>query len=146
MSALGTLWEKFNIDCPVDYQRPSMSVSDIVALKQDGVVSCYYTDRFGFAAVPDFIKPENYLKTAEMSREDDYGMIDGIINNGPKEPTVAELEQQARSGQPISLMDYAAAVQREQREQKKSVVEKLKSQPKQEQKRTARKKSAERDR
>ena len=35
--------------------------------------------------------------------EDDYGMIDGIINNGAKEPTVAELEQQARSGQPISL-------------------------------------------
>ena len=68
------------------------------------------------------------------------------VDNGPKEPTVAELEQQARSGQPISLMDYAAAVQREQREQKKSVVEKLKNQPKQEQKRTARKKSAERDR
>ena len=146
MSALSTLWEKFNIDCPVDYQRPSMSISDIIALKQDGVVSCYYADRYGFAAVPDFIKPENYLKAAEMSMEDDYGMIDGIINNGPKEPTVAELEQQARSGQPISLMDYAAAVQREQREQKKSVVEKLKNQPKQEQKRTARKKSAERDR
>ena len=41
--------------------------------------------------------------------EDDYGMIDGIINNGPKEQTVAQLEQQARSGQPISLMDLAAA-------------------------------------
>ena len=41
--------------------------------------------------------------------EDDYGMIDGIINNGAKEPTVAQLEQQARSGQPISLMDLAAA-------------------------------------
>ena len=36
-------------------------------------------------------------------RDSDYGMIDGIINNGPKEPTVAQLEQQARSGQPISL-------------------------------------------
>ena len=32
-----------------------------------------------------------------MAVEDDYGMIDGIINNGTKEPTVAELEQQARS-------------------------------------------------
>ena len=30
--------------------------------------------------------------------EDDYGMIDGIINNGPKEPIVAQLEQQACSG------------------------------------------------
>ena len=32
-----------------------------------------------------------------------YGMIDGIINNGPRQQTVAELEQQAQSGQPISL-------------------------------------------
>ena len=38
----------------------------------------------GFADVPSFI-PENYLKNAEMAMEDDYGMIDGIINNGPKE-------------------------------------------------------------
>ena len=47
--------------------------------------------------------------------EDDYGMIDGILNNGLKEPTVAQLEQQARSGQPISLMDLAAAAHREDR-------------------------------
>ena len=79
-----------------------------------------------------------------MSMEDDYGMIDGIINNGPKEPTVAELEQQARSGQPISLMDLADAVHREEREKKKSVVEQLHSQPKQH-KKTAPKRSAGRE-
>lgn len=28
---------------------------------------------------------EEYLKNAEVQLEDDYGMIDGIINNGPKE-------------------------------------------------------------
>lgn len=72
-------------------------------------------------------------------------MIDGIINNGPKEPTVAQLEQQARSGQPISLMDLAAAAHREEREKKKSVMEQLKSQPKAEHKKTAPKKSAERE-
>ena len=49
------------------------------------MVSCHYVDSIGFAAVPAFI-PENYLKNAEMAMEDDYGMIDGIINNGPKEP------------------------------------------------------------
>ena len=49
----------------------------------DGVVSFYYCDRVGFVRVPDFIKPENYLKNAEMAMEDDFGMIDGIINNGP---------------------------------------------------------------
>ena len=65
-----------------------------------------------------------------MAMEDDYGMIDGIINNGTNEPTVAELEQQARSGQPIYLMDLTDAIHRKEREKKKSVMEQLKSQPK----------------
>ncbi len=145
-SALEKLYQKFNTVPPADYHRPLMSVSDILAVKQDGVVSFHYCDSFGYAKVPDFIKPENYLKAAEMSMEDDLGMIDGIINNGPKQPTVAELEQQARSGQPISLMDLAAATHREEREKKQSVREKLKNQPKQETRRTAPRKSAERER
>ena len=34
----------------------------------------------------------------------DSGMIDGIINNGPKQPTVADLEAQVKAGMSISLM------------------------------------------
>lgn len=138
------LFYRFNNEHPADYRHPSMSVSDIVAIKRDGKVSCHYCDSFGFEQVPGFL-PDNPLKNAEMAVEDDYGMIDGIINNGPKEPTVAQLEQQARSGQPISLMDLAAAAHREDREKKKSVMEQLKSQPKAEHKKTAPKKSAERE-
>ena len=138
------LFYRFNNEHPVDYGHPSMSVSDIVAIKRDGKVSCHYCDSFGFELVPGFL-PDNPLKNAEMVVEDDYGMIDGIINNGPKEPTVAQLEQQARSGQPISLMDLAAAAHREDREKKKSVMEQLKIQPKAEHKKTAPKKSAERE-
>ncbi|WP_418328223.1 LPD16 domain-containing protein [Ruminococcus sp.] len=143
-SVLDNLEYRFNNEHPADYRHPSMSVSDIVAIKQDGKVSCHYCDSFGFAEVPGFL-PDNPLKNAEMAVEDDYGMIDGIINNGPKEQTVAQLEQQARSGQPISLMDLAAAAHREDRDKKKSVVEQLKSQPKPEHKKTAPKKSAERE-
>ena len=138
------LFYRFNNEHPADYRHPSMSVSDIVAIKRDGKVSCHYCDSFGFEQVPGFL-PDNPLKNAEMAVEDDYGMIDGIINNGPKEPTVAQLEQQARTGQPISLMDLAAAAHREDREKKKSVMEQLKSQPKAEHKKTAPKKSAERE-
>ena len=141
---LEKLYQQFNLEKPVDYHSPSMSVSDIVAIKQDGKVSCHYCDSGGFTQISGFL-PENPLKNAEMAVEDDYGMIDGIINNGAKEPTVAELEQQARSGQPISLMDLADAVHREEREKKKSVVDQLKSQPKAEHKKTAPKKSAERE-
>ena len=143
-AAVEQLYNQFNNDHPADYHHPSMSVSDIVAIKQDGKVSCHYCDSSGFTQISGFL-PENPLKNAEMAVEDDYGMIDGIINNGVKEPTVAELEQQARSGQPISLMDLADAVHREEREKKKSVVDQLKSQPKAEHKKTAPKKSAERE-
>ena len=141
---LEKLYQQFNLEKPVDFHSPSMSVSDIVAIRQDGKVSCHYCDSVGFTQIPGFL-PENPLKNAEMALEDDYGMIDGIINNGAKEPTVAELEQQARSGQPISLMELAAATHREEREKKKSVMEQLKSQPKAEHKKTAPKKSAERE-
>lgn len=73
-------------------------------------------------------------------------MIDGIINNGPKQPTVAELEAQAKAGEQISLLDLANAVQRERGDKKKSVVERLKQQPpQQDRKKTAPKKSAERE-
>lgn len=115
-ATLDTLWDTFNTAHPADYLRPSMSVSDIVAIRKDGVVSCHYVDRFAFTELHGFLQPENYLKSAEMAMEDDYNMVDGIINNGPKQPTVAELEEQAKSGQPISLMDLAGAIQREKEE------------------------------
>ena len=115
-AALETLWEKFNLHHPADYQRPSMSVSDIVAIKRGGVVSCHYCDSVGFAEIPDFIA---------------------------KKPSVAELEAQVKAGQAISLTDLADAVHREKR---KSVVAQLKNQPAQERKKTAPKKSAEKER
>lgn len=151
---LNALWEKFNIDRPADYLRPSMSVSDIVAIKRDGVVSCHYVDSFGFRDLPDFLQPENHLKAVEMQVEDDYNMLDGIINNGPKQPTVAELEQQAKSGQPISLLDLAGAVQREQEqarrkppmEKRPSLLAKIRRPlPPREDKKTAPERSAERE-
>lgn len=49
------------------------------------------------------IEKENHLKFVEMSREDDYGMIDGIINNGPKEEKVPE------RGEKSSIMDRLKA-------------------------------------
>ena len=138
----------FNEERPGDFVGHSLSVSDIVALKQDGKVSYHYCDSMGFQELPAFQKPENYLKAAEMSMEDDYGMIDGIINNGPKQPTVADLEAQVKAGMSISLMDLAAAAHRERDagEHKPSVLEQLKNQPVQERPhKTAPKKSAEKE-
>ena len=116
---LNELYETFNIRRPEDFRGHSLSVSDIVALKQNGVVSCHYVDSWGFKELPGFLKQENYLKNAEMAMEDDYGMIDGIINNGPRK-TVAELEEQSRNGTPISLLELAQAVQREDEEKRRA--------------------------
>ena len=137
---LEAIFEQFNLHRPADYHSPSLSVSDIVAIKQNVVVSYHYCDSVGFKELPDFHK-ENYLKAAEMSTEDDYGMIDGIINNG-KQPSVADLEQQVKSGQPISLMDLADAVHREK---KASVLEKLKDQPQQSKRKSKPRKSKEQE-
>lgn len=62
---------------------------------------------------------DNYLKTAEMSVEDDYNMIDGIVNNGDNK-TVAELEADVKDGKSISLLDLADAIERESKETKQS--------------------------
>ena len=148
--ALNYMWEKFNMEKPADFLHPSMSVSDIVAINQGGEVSCHYCDSVGFKELDGFLG-DNPLKNAEMAVEDDYGMIDGIINNGPKDqPTVAELEAQAKAGQVISLMDLAAAVHREKAQQqapkRPSVLDRLKAakvQSAQTQNNTAPKKSAE---
>ena len=50
------------------------------------------------------LEKENYLKAAEMSMEDDYGMIDGIINNGPKEEKTAAIKA-PETGEKSSIMD-----------------------------------------
>ena len=141
---LDMIYQRFNVDHPADFKGHSLSVSDIVALKQNGVVSCHYVDSIGFRELPNFLKPENYLKNAEMLLEDDYGMIDGVINNGPKQPTVTELEEQVKAGFSISLTELAAASHREQK--KPSVLEKLREKtPEQTKNKTAPKRSAERE-
>ena len=37
--------------------------------------------------------PDNYLRNAEMALEDDYGMIDGILNHSKKDEPPSVLEQ-----------------------------------------------------
>lgn len=87
VQVLDSIYEDFNIHLPVDYKGQSCSVSDIIALKRGNDVSFYYVDSIGFTPVPDFLPQRNYLKNAEISTEDDYGMIDGVINNGKKPET-----------------------------------------------------------
>lgn len=84
------IYARFNLYQPEEYSGRSVSVSDVIVLKQQEEIRSYYTDSFGFKPLPDFL-PENALRNAEMAMEDDYGMIDGIINNGPKQESKMEV-------------------------------------------------------
>ena len=46
------------------------------------------------------VEPENPLRTAEMTLEDDYGMIDGIINNGRRGEELEKVQAEARRTTP----------------------------------------------
>ena len=87
---LETLYTKFNLNLPEGFTGHSLSVSDVVAIRRNGQVSAHYVDTYGFVRLDDFLR-ENPLKNVEMALEDDYGMIDGILNNGRRdEPDVRQ--------------------------------------------------------
>lgn len=88
------LYTRFNLNRPDDFRGHSLSVSDVIALNLNGQTECYYTDSFGFYKLPSFLEHENTLKNAEMMLEDDYNMIDGIVNNDVKEAQRAHSREQ----------------------------------------------------
>ena len=55
-------------------------------------------------------QPESHIKTAEMSTEQNYNMIDGMMNNAP---SMEELEARAKAGEQISILDVAEAAKAE---------------------------------
>ena len=122
------LYRVFNVEQPQDFTGHSLSVSDIVALKQAGVVSYHYVDSIGYKELTNFRNTANHLKNAEMQMEDDYGMIDGVINNAPKEPVKAP-----------------APKKEETKTKKPSVLAKLRQYQEEDRKATTQHRSAERD-
>ena len=109
------------------------------------MVSSHYVDSVGFVQLPAFL-PDNYLKNAEISMEDDYGMIDGIINNGPKE----QPEVKPKAPDLSALFEAARQVVQEDKQapepgKKPSVLAMLHAPAPPRSEKTAQTKSAERD-
>ena len=143
-TSLEDIYTRFNIDHPKDFKGHSLSVSDVVVLHQNGQDTAHYVDSFGYKEVPEFLQPENYLKTAEQTTEQNYNMIDGQINNTP---TAAELEERAKAGGQISLAEYAEALKTDKergkpaKQEKPSIREQLKAAKEQTPKKQARQKT-----
>ena len=138
------IYTRFNIDHPKDFKGHSLSVSDVVVLHQNGQDIAHYVDSFGYKEVPEFLQPENYLKTAEQTTEQNYNMIDGQINNTP---TAAELEEKAKVGEQISLAEYAEVLKTDKergktaKQEKPSIRAQLKAAKEQTPKKQARQKT-----
>ena len=109
-TSLEDIFTRFNIDHPKDFKGHSLSVSDVVVLHQNGQDTAHYIDSIGYRQTPEFLQPQNYLKHVEDIVEQNDNNFDGIINNTPQTPTVGELEQKAKAGEPISLIDLANAI------------------------------------
>ena len=60
---------------------------------------------------------ESHIKTAEMSTEQNYNMIDGMMNNAP---SMEELEARAKAEEQISLLDVAEASKAEAKKPKQT--------------------------
>ena len=60
---------------------------------------------------------ESHIKTAEMSTEQNYNMIDGMMNNAP---SMEELEARVKAGEQISLLDVAEAAKAEAKKPKQT--------------------------
>ncbi len=54
--SLDSLFDKFNLYHPEDYTGHSLSVSDVVVLRQNGKLKAHYVDSFGFTEVPGFMQ------------------------------------------------------------------------------------------
>ena len=52
---LEAIYYRFNEQRPADYKAPSLSVSDVVAIKTPAcIITCYYTNNIGFKKVYEF--------------------------------------------------------------------------------------------
>ena len=109
-TSLEAIFTRFNIDHPKDFKGHSLSVSDVVVLHQNGQDTAHYVDSIGYRQTPEFLQPQNYLKHVEDIVEQNDNNFDGIINNTPQTPSIGELEQKAKAGEPISLIDLANAI------------------------------------
>ena len=94
---LEKLYEKFNVDRPEDFYGHSLSVSDVVMLRQNGVVSAHYVDAVGFTPLEGFYSQKNHLRTLEDMLEQNDNMLDGVVNNIPEETLPCKCEKKKES-------------------------------------------------
>ncbi|MDD2458009.1 MAG: JAB domain-containing protein [Eubacteriales bacterium] len=80
---LNGLYRQFNQDLPADFTGHSLSVSDVVVLKQDDRQTAHYVDSWSFQPLPSFLPQASALRSVEDTVEQNDNHFDGVINNLP---------------------------------------------------------------
>ena len=93
LDTLERIYQRFNTDHPADFEGHSLSVSDIVVLRQGDKETAHYCDSFGFTEVPEFLQQEQIAQR--------WNGMDGLINDRPFMPDATP------NAQANALIDYA---------------------------------------
>lgn len=67
---LDSLYERFNLDHPENYEGHSLSVSDVIVMQRNHQAQAYYVDSFGFKELPEFVLQRQEEVEKERARED----------------------------------------------------------------------------
>lgn len=107
---LEQIYEKFNVDRPENFHGHSLSVSDVVMLRQNGTVSAHYVDSVGFTPLEGFYSQKNHIRTLEDMLEQNDNMLDGVVNNLPDEavPCKCEMKKESVLGQLNAMKEKKA--------------------------------------
>jgi antirestriction protein ArdC/proteasome lid subunit RPN8/RPN11 len=121
---LNSLYKQFNLEHPADFTGHSLSVSDVIVLKQTGQLSAHYVDNWSFQPLQDFLAQSRHLRSVEDTVEQNDNHFDGLINNLP---AAAEQELKVRTRYPVLITDLGCAKSSDSSEKRPSLKEQLKN-------------------
>ena len=81
---LNTLYDRFNFEQPEDFKGRSLSVSDVITVKNGKNESAYYVDTFGFTDIPEFFNKFNENSKTENIKAQNYHINNDLEIGGAK--------------------------------------------------------------
>ena len=81
---LNTLYDRFNFEQPEDFKGRSLSVSDVITVKNGKNESAYYVDSIGFTDIPEFFNKFNENSKTENIKAQNYHINNDLEIGGAK--------------------------------------------------------------
>lgn len=81
---LNTLYDRFNFEQPEDFKGRSLSVSDVITVKNGKNESAYYVDSIGFTDIPEFFNNLNENSKTENIKAQNYHINNDLEIGGAK--------------------------------------------------------------